>query len=39
VNASLQAMLGDGTGFPRNLEPYLALIPLLIEGNLVHDKP
>jgi hypothetical protein len=37
VNASLQA-IADGTGLPRNLEPDLTPIPLLIEGNLLHDK-
>jgi hypothetical protein len=38
VNPSLQAMLADGAGLPRDLEPYLTPVALLIEDNLAYDK-
>jgi hypothetical protein len=38
MNSSLQAMFADGAGLPRDLEPYLTSVALLIEDNLAYDK-
>ena len=38
MNPSLQAMFADGAGLPRDLEPYLTPVALLIEDNLAYDK-